>query len=171
VDNRSYEEYISKYVMHINALIKGEKIKNNVVGKFEDPDKYFIKEFESNIHLKEDPEQFRSHILSRLGAYSLDNPGKEIIYTDVLDSITKLLKESFRNEQKKIISSVGKSLMFYLSEFNSDKDEAPRNSGLSDEGRAQIENILSQLHENYGYSKMGAINCMKYLLKKRYDGQ
>lgn len=157
--------------MHINALIKGEKIKNTVIGKFEDPDKYFVKEFESNIHLKEDPEQFRSHILSKLGAFSLDNPGKEIVYSDVLEGITKQLKESFRNEQKKIINSVGRNLVFYMSELNSENDENTRASGLSEEGRAQIENILAQLHENYGYTKMGAINCMKHLLKKRYDGQ
>lgn len=167
VDNRSYEDYIAKYVQHINAMIKGEKIKNPVIGKFEDPDKYFIKEFESNIHLKEDPEVFRSHILSKLGAYSLDNPGKEIVYTEVLDGITKQLKESFRNEQKKIINNVGKNLVFYMSEIND--DDEPKRSGLSDEGRAQIESILEQLHGKYGYSKMGAINCLKYLLKKRYD--
>ncbi|MEX0798227.1 MAG: hypothetical protein WEB87_05715 [Bacteriovoracaceae bacterium] len=169
VDNRSYEEYISKYVMHINALIKGEKIKNTVIGKFEDPDKYFVKEFESNIHLKEEPEQFRSHILSKLGAYSLDNPGKDIVYSDVLEGITKQLKESFRNEQKKIISNVGKNLMFYLSELDADDDKPRRASGLSDEGRRQIETILDQLRANHGYTHRGAINCLKYLLKKRYD--
>jgi len=168
VDNRSYEDYISKYVLHINALIKGEKIKNPVIGKFEDPDKYFIKEFESNIHLKEDPETFRSHILSKLGAFSLDNPGKEIVYSEVLDTITKQLKESFRNEQRKIIQNVGKNLVYYLSEINSD-DEEPKKSGLSDEGRAEIEVILEQLHTNHGYTKRGAINCLKHLLKKRYD--
>lgn len=169
VDNRSYEEYISKYVLNINALIKGEKIKNPVIGKFEDPDKYFIKEFESNIHLKEDPETFRSHILSKLGAYALDNPGKQIVYTHVLDGITRQLKESFRNEQKKIINNVGKNLVFYLSELDGEEGSAPKRSGLSDQGRAQIEGILDQLHQKYGYSHMGAINCLKHLLKKRYD--
>ncbi|MCO4755936.1 MAG: hypothetical protein KC478_15760, partial [Bacteriovoracaceae bacterium] len=168
VDNRSYEDYVSKYVLHINAQIKGEKIKNPVIGKFEDPDSYFIKEFESNIHLKEDPETFRSHILSKLGAYSLDNPGKEIVYSEVLDGITKQLKESFRNEQRKIIQNVGTNLVYYLSEMNGDADK-PKRSGLSVEGRAQIETILEHLHANHGYTKKGAINCLKHLLKKRYD--
>lgn len=168
VDNRSYEDYIAKYVLNINAMIKGEKIKNPVIGKFEDPDKYFVKEFESNIHLKEDPDSFRSHILSKLGAYSLDNPGKKIVYTDVLDGITKQLKESFRNEQKKIIKRVGQNLVFYLREMD-ENDEQTKSSGLSHEGRAQIDKILNQLNDNYGYSKRGAINCLKHLLKKRYD--
>ena len=30
IDNRSYEDYIRKYINHINAELKGEKIKNDV---------------------------------------------------------------------------------------------------------------------------------------------
>ena len=76
IDNRSYEDYIRKYINHINAELKGEKIKNDVTGKFELADDFFIKEFEKNIDLKEDSKTFRSHLISKLGAYSLDNPAK-----------------------------------------------------------------------------------------------
>ena len=46
VDERSYEDHIKRYIENINALIKGEKIKNPITGKFIDCDQYFIKEFE-----------------------------------------------------------------------------------------------------------------------------
>ncbi len=169
VDNRSYEDYIQKYVAHINAIIKNEKIKNNVTGKYEDPDMYYIKEFETNIHLKENADNFRSHILSKLGAYSLDNPGKKIIYTEVLDNITKLLKETFRNEQKKIIDSVGKNLVFYMEELDNKKNNRTTSSGLKTEARTQIVTIMDHLINSHGYSEKGAISCLKFLLKKRYD--
>jgi predicted Ser/Thr protein kinase len=169
VDNRSYEDYISKYVLHINALQKKEKIKNTVTGKFEEPDMYFIKEFENNIHLKEDPGKFRSHILSKIGAYYLDNPGAVISYTSILDGITKQLKESFRNEQKKIINSVGSNLMFYLSEIQEKNKAQKSRSGLSDAGRKQIEGILDHLNKSFHYSTEGAINILQYLIKKRYN--
>lgn len=169
VDNRSYEDYIEKYVLHINALYKNEKIKNTVTGKFEEPDKTFIKDFEGNIHLKENPDVFRSHILSKLGAYSLDNPGVKIVYTQVLDGITKQLKESFRNEQRKIIDVVGKNLVFYIRELEDEKEGKVTKSGLSDEARKQIEDILETLQSKYQYTKIGAINCLRFLIKKRYD--
>lgn len=169
VDNRSYEEYIQKYVQHINALTKKEKIKNNVTGKFEDPDMFFIKEFENNIHLKENADNFRSHILSKLGAYSLDNPGKKIVFTSVLDGIAKQLKESFRNEQKKIINAVGKNLIFFFQEEQDKKEGKEIKSGLTKKGRSEIQTILKHLHEKFGYTQEGAINCLKYLIKKRYD--
>ena len=166
VDNRSYEDYVKKYVKHINALNKKEKIKTPVTAKFEDPDLYFIKEFEGNIHLKENADKFRSHILSKLGAFALDNPGVKITYTEVLDGITRQLKETYRNEQKKIIDAIGENLVFYFEEL---QDTESKNSGLTDSGREQIQNILSHLHEKFGYTDSGSINCLRHLIKKRYD--
>ena len=169
VDNRSYEDYIEKYVLHINFLNKKEKIKNLVTGKFEEPDMYFIKEFENNIHIKEDSNKFRSHILSKLGAYSLDHPGDKIIFTDVLDGITKQLKETYRNEQKKIIDAVGKNLLFYVREIHDKKEGKSHQSGLTESGRKEILSILQHLKDKFGYTHDGSINCLKHLIKKRYD--
>lgn len=163
IDNRSYEDYIQKYVMHINAIIKNEKVKNTITNKYEEPDQYFIKEFESNIHLKEDPMSYRSHVLSKLGAYSLDNPGQKIIYTEVLETITKQLKATFRNEQKKIITNIGKNFVLYLKELDQE------NSGISIDAKTQINDTINSLKKNYGYSTEGAISSLKYLILKRYD--
>ena len=169
IDNRSYEDYIERYVTNVNAIYKKEKIKNKVTGKYEEPDKFFIKEFESNIHLKEDPDSFRSHILSKLGAYSLDHPGVKLIYADVLDGISKQLKESFRNEQKKIINAVGKNLVYYIREIEDAREGKEVNSGLSKQGRTEIETILNALIERHHYSRAGALNCLKVLITKRYE--
>src|SRR5690606_9833656 len=87
IDERSYEDYIRRYILNVNALIKGEKIKNNITGKYEEGDDYFIKEFEHSIALKEDVTKFRSHLISKLGAYSLDNRGKSITYIDVFPEL------------------------------------------------------------------------------------
>lgn len=169
IDNRSYEDYIERYVSNVNAIYKKEKIKNKVTGKYEEPDKFFIKEFESNIHLKEDPDTFRSYILSKLGAYSLDNPGKKLVYTDVLEGISKQLKESFRNEQKKIIKAVGQNLLYYINELEDEREGREVKSGLNAQGRAEIETILNALMEKHHYSRTGALNCLKVLITKRYE--
>lgn len=169
VDNRSYEDYLEKYVLNINAMYKNEKIRNKVTAKYEEPDSFYIKEFEANIHLKENPDTFRSHILSKLGAYALDNPGETIVYTKILDGITKQLKESFRNEQKKIIDAVGKNLVYYVQELTDEIEGKAANSGLTEKGRDQIDVILDSLIDKHKYSKEGAINCLKFLIKKRYD--
>ena len=164
VDDRSYEDYISKYILSINAVIKGEKVKNTVTGKFELPDSYFIKEFESNVHINEEPEKFRSNLIARLGAYALDHRGKPIVYSEVFEDLVHLLQESFRKEQKKIIDRIGRNLMLYLDE----KNEAGHQN-LEKEVRDLIANVLRSLQEKYHYSENGPNSSLQHLLKMRYD--
>lgn len=166
VDDRSYEDYISRYILSINAVIKGEKVKNNVTGKFEAPDSYFIKEFESNVHMNEVPEKFRSNLIARLGAYALDNRGKPIVYTEVFEDLVHLLQESYRKEQKKIIDKIGRNLVLYLAE----KKEGG-NHNVEKDVREMITDIIRTLQNKYQYSENGAISSLQYLLKMRYDTQ
>jgi predicted Ser/Thr protein kinase len=166
VDDRSYEDYVSKYIMSINAVIKGEKTKNTVTGKFETPDLYFINEFESNVHMSEAPEKFRSNLIARLGAYALDNRGKPIVYSEVFEDLVHLLQESYRKEQKKVIDKIGKNLVLYLAE----KHEGTRN-GLEITVKDQITGIIDTLQKKYHYSENGAISSLQHLLKMRYDTQ
>jgi serine protein kinase len=166
VDERSYEDYISKYILSINAVIKGEKVKNNVTGKFEAPDSFFIKEFESNVHMNEAADKFRSNLIARLGAYALDNRGRPIVYSEVFEDLVHLLQESFRKEQKKIIDKVGKNLVLFLEEK---KENVPQN--VPKDIRDIILNIINSLQQKYHYSENGAIASLQYLLKTRYDTQ
>lgn len=166
VDDRSYEDYISKYILSINALIKGEKVKNTVTGKFEAPDSYFIKEFESNVHMNEEPDKFRSNLIARLGAYALDHKGKPIVYSEVFDDLVHLLQESFRKEQKKIIDKVGMNLVLYLAEKKENI-----NQNIPKDVKDMINNIIRTLQEKYHYSEEGAISSLQYLIKMRYDSQ
>jgi serine protein kinase len=164
VDDRSYEDYISRYILSINAVIKGEKVKNNVTGKFEAPDSYFIKEFESNVHMNEVPERFRSSLIARLGAYALDNRGKAIVYSEVFLDLVHLLQESFRKEQKKIIDKIGRNLVLYLAEKKEN-----RNQNIERDVKEMIAHIITTLQTKYHYSENGAISSLQYLLKMRYD--
>lgn len=166
VDERSYEDHIRRYVSNIMAHIKGEKVKNTITGKYEPVDLYRIEEFEKSINLKEKPETFRSSILSKIGAYSLDNPGKEISYVSVLPELSERLQESFRSEQKKVIQVIARNLVFYESEIMN-KDDG-MNTPMSRENREQIEQVVQKMCQKYQYSKSGAINLIKALIKERY---
>ncbi len=170
VDDRSYQSYIQRYIESITALIKGEKVKNKVTGQFEQSDAFFIKEFESNIQLKEAPETFRSHLLSRLGAYSLDNPDKKLDYCQIYPDLMERLTESFRNEQKKTIQNIAKGLVFFENRIKDSHKAKTPEQGLpvSEENLAQIATVLENLEHQYGHRQKGALAVIKYLLKERY---
>jgi predicted Ser/Thr protein kinase len=168
VDARSYEDYIKRYIENVKALVKGEKKKNEITGKFEEHDDYFIKEFENSINLKEDPMKFRSHLLSKMGAYSLDNPGKAINYTEVFPNLVDRLQQSFRDEQKKVIQNISKNIVFLEAKFTENGGEKSLNHHLSKEQLEQFEKTISNLTENFGYSELGALSLIKFLIKERY---
>jgi len=167
VDERSYEEHIKKYICNINSMIKGEKVHNKITGKFEDYNEYFIKEFEKSIALTEQPQKFRSFLISKLGAFALDNPGKDIVYGEVFPDVVHKLQESFRNEQKKYIQNISKNLVFYEEEIDSkiDKDLP---SVLSEKDKDQISHIFQNLIQNFGHSHKGAASTLRYIIKERY---
>lgn len=167
VDDRSYEDYIRRYIENINALNKGEKIKNTAMGKFVDPDDFFIKEFELAIGLKEDSMTFRSHLLSKLGAYSLDNRGKALVYTEVFPDLVDRLQESFRSEQKKVIQNISRNMVFFEAEYAKTM-EPGQSSPLSDENRKQIKSVLANLEKRFGYTEGAAMSLVKFLIKEKY---
>ncbi len=167
VDDRSYEDFIRRYIENINALIKGEKIKNVTTGKYIEPDQFFIKEFESSIGLKEDAKVYRSHLISKLGAYYLDNPGKAILYTDVFPDLVDRLQESFRVEQKKVIMSISKNIVYFEAELSKNVDPQ-KGTPLSEENRKIIGAVVQNLKNKYNYSTMGAISSLKFIIKERY---
>jgi sugar porter (SP) family MFS transporter len=167
IDDRSYEDYIRRYVENINALNKGEKIKNVAMGKFVDPDDFFIKEFELAIGLKEDAKNYRSLLLSKLGAYSLDNRGKQIVYTSVFPDLVDSLQESYRSEQKKVIQNISRNIVFFEAEFDKTIDPS-QSSPLSDDNRSQIKSVLISLEKLFGYTEGAAMSLIKFLIKERY---
>lgn len=164
IDSRSYEEYLERYIIHITALIKGEKIKNNITGKFESSDMFFIEEFESNLQIKENAKDFRSHMISRVGAYALDNPGKKIEYTNIFPDIVKNLQETYRNEQKKIIDKLTKQLVVILDEQANPKGS----SSINDQTKSTFDQIMNNLKSKYGYSHIGALSMLRSLIQDRY---
>lgn len=170
VDNRSYEQYIKRYIQNVTGAIKGEKVKNEVTGRYEAADQYFIEEFEKSIGLQEEKENYRSQLLGRLGAYALDNPKKQIIYTEVFPQLVSKLKDSFKDEQNKVIKMVSNNLIFFQAEVEGHKDANGNDisTPLSEENRQKIATIVKNLEERYHYSRKASLTLLKQLLKVRY---
>ena len=82
-----------------------------------------MKEFEKSINIKEDSSKYRSHLISKLGAYYLDNPGVDIDLCKFSQNSLKRSKESFRNEQKKYIQTLSNHVVFYEKSILENKDK------------------------------------------------
>lgn len=166
VDDRSYEEHLKRYIENINSQIKGEKIKNEITGKYEESDQYFIVEFEKSISLKEDAVKFRSFLISKLGAYYLDHPGQNISYQNVFPDLVEKLQESFRIEQEKMIKIVSANIVFYEKEIVENEDSTKKQ--MNAKHRDMIDKILDNLMSNCDYNKLTAFSLLKYIISEKY---
>lgn len=160
VDNLAYESYIRRYINIVNAYIKGEKILNKITQKYELPDESFMEEFETRMGIsKREAETYRTDLLNKVGAYSLDNPNKRIVYSEVFkESIYKKLKENFIESQKDQIKELVRSLEYYSLDSKANSLEKNKTEF--------VENVLNNLNKKYGYSKEVSL----YLIRENYSG-
>lgn len=160
VDNLAYESYIRRYINIVNAYIKGEKVLNKITQKYELPDESFMEEFETRMGVpKREAETYRTDLLNKVGAYSLDNPNKRIVYSEVFkESIYKKLKENFIESQKDQIKELVSSLEYYSLDS--------KTNSLEKEKTEFVENVLNNLNKKYGYSKEVSL----YLIRENYSG-
>lgn len=66
-------QVLENYIQKVMKLIRGEKIKNRITGKSEDPHLGDIETTEKMLGVQGPVEDFRQSILGRLGAWSLEN--------------------------------------------------------------------------------------------------
>jgi serine protein kinase len=157
VDSLAYEDYIKRYINAVNAHLKGEKVLNKITKKYEDVDQNFLMEFEEKMGVTKYAEDYRTDILNKVGAFSLDNPDKKIVYSEIFkETIYKKLRENFIESQKETI----KKLMTYLEYYSLDE----KKSSLEKEKKEFVDKVLNNLHDKYNYSKEVAL----YLIKENY---
>ena len=76
VEEASYLDLFGRYIDQVTHAVRKEKIRNTVTGKTEDPDEKLMREVERIIEVSADVEKFRQGIMSKIGAWSIDHPGK-----------------------------------------------------------------------------------------------
>ncbi|MBM4397422.1 MAG: serine protein kinase PrkA, partial [Deltaproteobacteria bacterium] len=90
-----YEDLLARYATHANMVLKGEKVRNPITNKLEDPDTRFLEEVEGMIEVKRHPSEFRREVISTIGAWSLDNPGQPVPYGRLFQNLLGALREAF----------------------------------------------------------------------------
>jgi len=160
-DMNQWEDFIKKYITHITHVLKREKIKNTITGRSEDPDKTMIREFENIISApKADKEldAFRQNMISRVGAWSLDHRGQEIVYREIFPDYWQKLEKHYYDSQKPKLTQMHDALQVHGTENYDQKSE----------GSVMAQQTLKNMVEKRGYCDFCAKEVIAYLMKKRY---
>ena len=159
VEEEQYEDLFTRYIDHVNAWLKGEKVYNRITGDREEPDEELMNEVEETIDLKEDIEEYREGLISSIAAYSIDNPDEEVEYREIFPNIFEAMSESFYEERQDQIRRIEENLLTY---FEGEKQN------LSSSEIETVENTLENLRDRYDYDDAYAREAVAFLLSNRY---
>ncbi len=159
VDEARYVDSFERYIFHVSAQIKGEKIRNRLTGRDEPPDEAMMKEIERSIGATGAPEEFRRNVISRLAAWAIDHPGEKVPYPKLFPNFIQRLKEVFFQEHRRQVVLYTRDLLALLTE---------EGTGLDAEARRHAEAALATLKDRYGYCERCAADAAATLLKDRF---
>ncbi len=171
-DEKQYESFLRKYVMHITAHLKKEKIKNTMTGRGEDPDKPLMDEFERVIGVTEDRNHFRQNIMTQLGVYALENPqaGREgMDYAKVFPDLMKKIRDHYFDEHSQLMKRVYDAItVFEQRATNGDESIGKTRTVEQMEAEKMGALMIENMKKKYGYNDISAREAFLFLYKKLY---
>jgi len=161
VEETRYEELFARYVLHVSHALKKEKLHDRITGKLLDPDAELMKEVESSILAEgEKREEFRRTIVGQIGAWGLENPGKQPDYRKLFSSYIDKLEADFYEERRRVIQ---KNLLAVLKRLGDQAGE------LTEDEREVADRTIGTMESRYHYPAACTAECVACLLRERYS--
>lgn len=161
VSERQYHELFERYVQHVSAYVKGEKIRNRITGAYERADEELMSGTEDIVMARgQERKDFRRSLIASVGAYRLDHPDSDIDYARIFPDLFRRLRDHYFDERKKTLRRNKEHVLQYLSE---------ERGMLLERDRRQVEEMLSTMKSRYGYCENCAKDAILFLMKRRYS--
>jgi serine protein kinase len=163
VEERRYIDQFERYVSHASHWIKREKVRNPVTGKNEDPDEELMSEVERMLEISSGDgkrEEFRREVISKIGAWSIDNPRRKPDYELIFPRPIANLREAFFGERKKQIRKNNEDLLVYLVD-----GPAKMPTDVAEASQRTIDTLKSR----FNYCDHCAKDAILALVRKRYS--
>lgn len=158
IDVDSHKHMLERYIKHVSAWTKREKLFHPVTQKMVDPDSDFMVRIEKVIMAKSElPDDFRRSLISQIGAQKLEQPDQEVDYSLLFSSYLKKLKDDYFAQQRREIEHAQNIFLGTLEE---------RENSLLEKDKEIALTLRTNLH-SMGFNDSSARNAMAYLLKNR----
>ena len=162
VEEASYSDLFQRYVTHATHQVRGEKLRNEITGATDDPDERLMSDVEGALGVeKSSSKEFRQNMMTRIGAWSVDNPGERPDYTEIFSEHFSQLKEHHHHQQKERVGKLLRNALSYLDD--------PKTTALDDAERGSIADMLGRLDADHGYKEPCAREVLTQLVRHRYS--
>jgi serine protein kinase len=160
VSEKQYRTMFERYVLHVLAWTRGERLRNSHTGEMERPDEEMMAQTEAIVMAGvEDRREFRRGLISAVGAHRLEHPEGLIDYSQIFPDLFRRMRDHFFDERKRTLRKGAERVLKYLG------DERAQ---LSTREQQQVEETLQAMRDNRGYCEHCAKDAIVLLLSKRY---
>lgn len=161
VSEKQYREIFTRYVQHVSAALKGEKLQNKHTGEYEKPDEELMAQLDAIVMARgQDKREFRRSLISSIGAYRLDHPEGDIDYSAIFPDLFRHLRDHYFDERKRTLRRNRENFIKYL---------ADDRASLVEKDRVQVEQMLATMKSRYAYCEHCAKDAIMFLMRKRYS--
>lgn len=155
VDESRYEELFGRYVSHVSASVKGEKLRNPITGAVDPPDEALMGEVEKLLAVGSNVQEARAVLMGRIAAWAIDNPGKKIALSPIYRDKLNQIRSAVFNERRVALGQLCEKIMVQEERAGTPGDPA-------------VAETLKQLSERFGYSPRAARDIAAQLWTDRY---
>jgi predicted Ser/Thr protein kinase len=159
IEDMQYADLFKRYINHVSAWVKGEKIRNTVTGKDEEPDESMMKEVESLLDVKGEPKEHRDMIISMVAAWAIDHPGSEPTVDAVFPDHVSHLRSAAYERRRKPFANLLRDVITLV------RDEG---SGLTPSRKKEAQGVVERMTA-MGYEDVSAADALSALIRERYS--
>lgn len=158
VDEEQYEQLFSRYIDHVVAQVKRERIYNKATGSYESPNENLMKEVERILKISGPIEKHRESLLGRIAAAKIEKPNEPISVSRIFHEYLDTIKAHYYDERKKQVEDNFKVMLSL---------DTPEARNFSKDEIELAENTYRNLESKFGYPRAAAVESLKFLLSSR----
>lgn len=160
VQEEQYAELLDKYVQHVSAWVKKERLFNRVTRQYEEPDEATMGEVERLLDVKTEPSEARGQIIGAIAAWAIDHPGQKVDAANVFPQHLRRMREAIFADKRPEIAALARDIVILVRE---------EGTGLDAERRRRAEAAIERMTSRFGYCKHCASDASSLLLRKRFQ--
>lgn len=153
-DERQYKTAFEKYLKHVVAFVKNEKIKNDITGQSEEPNENNMNEMEALLGTTGPKREMREKVVAKIASWRVENPKADLEIAKVFASeINAISKRIYENKLPEIQAIKDGMLTYGTDDYKK----------LAEKQRQACEETFENLERKFGYSKQSAWESLVFL--------
>jgi serine protein kinase len=159
VQEQQYIELFDKYVQHVSAGVKKERLYNRVTRQNEEPDEKMMTELERLLDVKAEATEWRQQFISAIAAWALDHPGRKLEAALVFPQYIKRMREAIFAQRRPAIARLVRDVVIVMRE---------EGTGLDAERKRNALGLVERMVEQFGYCTECATDAANALARRRF---